>query len=39
MDEILSDYTELDLKYMYERNTQYENVETNLFYLAYINSN
>ena len=39
MDEILSNYTELDLRYLYERNTQYENVETNPFNLADINSN
>ena len=39
MDEILSNYTELDLRYLYERNTQYENVEMNHFYLAAINSN
>ena len=39
MDEILSNYTELDLRYLYERNTQYENVETNPFNLADINNN
>ena len=39
MDEILSNYTELDLRYLYERNTQYENVETNPFNLVDINSN
>ena len=39
MDEMLSNYTELDLRYLYERNTQYENIETNPFNLADINSN
>ena len=39
MNEILSNYTELGLRYLYEINTQYENVETNPFNLADINSN
>ena len=39
MDEMLSNYTELDLRYLYERTTQYENIETNHFNLADINSN
>ena len=39
MDEILSNYAELDLRNLYERNTQYENVEMNPFNLADINSN
>ena len=39
MDEILSNYTELYLKHLYERNTQYEHVETNRFNLTDINSN
>ena len=39
MDEILSNYTELDLRYLYERNIQYENVETNPFNSAELNSN
>ena len=39
MDEILSKYTEFDLRYLYDRNTQYKNVETNPFNLADINSN
>ena len=38
MDEMLSNYTELDLKYLYERTTQYENIKTNPFNLADINS-
>jgi len=38
MDEILSNYRELDLRYLYERNTQYENVETNPFNLAAIHN-
>ena len=39
MDEMLSNYTVLDLRYLYERTTQYENIETNPFNLADINSN
>ena len=39
MDEMLSNYTELDLRYLYDRTTQYENLETNPFNLADINSN
>ena len=39
MDEILSNYIELDLRYLYERNNQHEHVETNPFNLADINSN
>ena len=39
MDEMLSNYTELDLRYLYDRTTQYENIETNPFNLADINSN
>ena len=39
MDEMLSNYTELDLRYLYERNTKYENIEPNPFILADINSN
>ena len=39
MDEILGNYTELDLRYLFERNTQYEDVETNPFNLADINCN
>jgi len=30
MDEILSNYPERDLRYLYERTTQNEDVETNL---------
>ena len=37
MDEILSNYTELDLRYLYVRYIQYTNVETNPFNLADIN--
>ena len=36
---MLSNYTELDLRYLYDRTTQYENIETNPFNLADINSN
>ena len=39
MDEMLSNYTELDLRYLYDRTTKYENIETNPFNLADINSN
>ena len=39
MDEILSNYTKLNLRYLYKRYTQYEYVETNPFNLADINSN
>ena len=39
MDEILSHNTKLDLRYLYERNIQYENVKTNPFNLVDINSN
>ena len=39
MDKILSNYAEPNLRYLYERNTQYQNVETNPFNLADINNN
>ena len=39
MDEILSNYAELDLRNLYEINTQYENENMNPFNLADINSN
>ena len=39
MGEILINYIKLDLRYVYEINTQYENVEMNPFNLAHINSN
>ena len=38
-DEILIIFSELDLRYLYDRYIHKENIETNPFNLAYINSN